>query len=178
MSTLVELIGGSDLRIDARLSAEELAADLHRAAGIPRREGGTVITYLDKDFLLTRPSLLRRVARQVAEIVPDGIDRLASTAGMSLLLGTAVSLEVGLPLVVVDGQRVRGARYPGEVVAPIEDVLRTGATALSTVEVLRSAGLVVNDVVAAVDRVSGAALLLAAHDITVRALFDMPMGAA
>jgi orotate phosphoribosyltransferase len=97
---------------------------------------------------------------------------------MSLLLGTAVSLEVGLPVVVVDGHQVRGARYAGEIVVPIEDVVLSGATALSTVQVLRSVGLIVNDVVAAVDRGSGASKLLAADDVTIRAVFHMPMGVA
>ncbi len=177
MSALVELVGETMLRIDPRLSAEELAADVHRAAGVPRRIDDTVVVYLEKDLLLTRPAVLRRVARYVAELVPPGVDRLGSTVGLSLLLGTAVSLEIGLPLVVVDGDAVQGTWYPGEVVTPIEDIVLSGASAETTVRSLRGAGLLVRDVVVAVDRAEGAATRLAANDVALRAVFALPMSA-
>ena len=176
MSALVELVGETMLRIDPRLSAEELAADVHRAAGVPRRIDDTVVVYLEKDLLLApggaptgRP--LRRGARAPGRR-PPGVDGRAVVAAR-----TAVSLEIGLPLVVVDGEAVQGTWYPGEVVTPIEDIVLSGASAETTVRSLRGAGLVVRDVVVAVDRAEGAATRLAANDVALRAVFALPMSA-
>jgi orotate phosphoribosyltransferase len=64
-----------------------------------------------------------------------------------------------------------GELSAGTRVTLIEDVVFTGATALSGARALRSAGAEPLDVLCLLDRQSGAAQLLAADGVPLRALF-------
>src|SRR3954465_9283713 len=65
------------------------------------RSGQRSSYYIDKYLFTTRPELLRRIARALAALVPAGVDRLAGTVLGAVPLATALSLETGLPMVMV-----------------------------------------------------------------------------
>jgi orotate phosphoribosyltransferase len=147
----------------------ELRADIVRAAYV---EGDFTLTgglrrsyYFDKYLFETRPALLRRLSRFLADLVPQGTDRLAAPALGAVALGTAVSLELGLPLVIVrpeSGQvgsqhPMEGELYAGEEVTLIEDVVVTGTRAMRAVSRLGDVGAKAGSVVAVLDRLEGAA---------------------
>ncbi|MFI0471019.1 hypothetical protein ACH347_43765 [Saccharopolyspora sp. 5N102] len=71
---------------------------------------------VDAGPLWTRPGLLRRVAAQVAETLPAGVDRVVGHE-QDLALLVAVSLHSGVPYAAVDhDQGIRGELYPAETV--------------------------------------------------------------
>src|SRR2546430_15819503 len=65
------------------------------------RSGRRSRYYFDKYLFETQPTILRRVGRELARLVPPETHRLAAPALGAELLGGAGSLERGPPLVLV-----------------------------------------------------------------------------
>src|SRR5256886_11551703 len=109
--------------------------------------------------------ILRRLGRHLAELVPADTQVIAARELGAVLLGGAVSMQMGLPLVLVrkepkeygTGKQVEGRFEAGRRVTVIEDVVTTGGDSLRTVEVLRNAQLEVIRLVVVLDRGEGGA---------------------
>ena len=122
--------------------------------------GTTSSVYFDKFLFLTRPDLLRDVAKEIASLIPAEVDHLASPEGAAMLLVAAVSLESGLPASVVRKQakeygtklQVEGYAPAGARVALLEDVVTTGHQVLRAAKVLEAQGVIVEIIVLALDR--------------------------
>ena len=137
MRRTIDLLSEHRLRLPREEALSELRADMVRAAYV---EGDFVFAsglrrdyYFDKYLFETRPAILRRLARFLAELVPEDTERLAAPALGAVALGTAVSLELGLPMAIVrpdaepgSPRAVEGELYAGEKVTLIEDVVVTG----------------------------------------------------
>jgi orotate phosphoribosyltransferase len=116
--------------------------------------------YFDKFRFLTDPALLRDVARAVAALLPEGVTALGAPEGAAMLLVAAVSLETGLPVVVVRKEakeygtkaRIEGIVGPEARIALIEDVSTTGHQVQRAAEVLETAGAEIAEIVLAIDR--------------------------
>jgi uridine monophosphate synthetase len=126
--------------------------------------------YLDLRLLVANPQLLRRVARAYAENLKGlTLDRLAAIPYAALPIGTAVSLEISLPLVYPrkdlkehgTGKGIEGYFEKGERVVVLDDLITTGGSKLRAIAPLEEAGLEVKDVVVLVDREQGGAEELA-----------------
>jgi len=162
---------------------QELSADLVRAAYMRGdfllSAGSRSSYYFDKYLFETRPSILRRLGRFLAELVPPDTDRVAAPELGAVLLGGAVSMELGLPLVIVkkEPKQYGGARmlegelHPGERVVLVEDVTITGSQAIRVARLLADAGAVVNGVVVVLDREEGAAERLSEAGLRYAPLF-------
>ena len=143
------------------------------------RSGRRSRYYLDKYRFETHPGLLRRVAKELAGMLPEGTDRLAGAALGGVPLATAVALETDLPFVIVrkeskgygTANRIEGVMEPGENVVLLEDVATTAGAALHAVEALREAGAGSVSVLLVLDRQEGAAEAFAAAGVPFRALF-------
>jgi orotate phosphoribosyltransferase len=167
----------------------ELARDIARVAWLEGdfvlRSGRRSTHYLDKYLFETQPSILRRVGRKLAGLIPAETQRLAAPELGAVLLGGAVSLELDLPLVLVRNREkvygtaraLEGELLPGDRVTVIEDVLTTGGAAIDAVEKVRAAGGDVLAVIGVLDREEGAAEALAELGVRFRPLFrrqDLP----
>lgn len=151
--------GASDLR--------ELGRDLVKASYLKGdfvlRSGRRSNRYFDKFLFETQPVLLKRVAERLVDLVPRQTQRLAAPELGAVLLGGAVSMEAGLPLILVrkepkgygTAKQLEGRYEPGERVTVIEDVVTTGGDSLRSVQVLRDAGLEVIHLVVVLDRGEG-----------------------
>ena len=169
---------------------EALAADLVAAAYLEGdfvlRSGRRSRYYFDKYLFETKPDILRRVGTLLAELVPAGTQRLAAPELGAILLGGAVSMETGLPLVLVrkdakeygTSKVLEGELNAGEKVTLIEDVLTTGGEAIRAAEKVREAGGELLRLIAVLDREEGAAENLAAAGVEFTPLFrkgDLPL---
>jgi orotate phosphoribosyltransferase len=177
----------------ARLAElEELARDMVRVAWLEGdfvlRSGRRSKYYFDKYLFETQPSILRRVGRHLAGLVPPETQRLAAPELGAVLLGGAVSLELDLPLVLVRSRQkeygtskaLEGVLEAGDRVTVIEDVLTSGGAAIDAVEKVRAAGGSVLALVGVLDREEGAAANLAELGVPFRPLFrksDLPVSA-
>jgi uridine monophosphate synthetase len=126
--------------------------------------------YLDLRLLVSSPALLRKAAQAYVEILRTlSFDRLAAIPYAALPIGTAVSLEMDVPLVYprkeVKGYGTRkgieGHFEQGERVVVLDDLITTGGSKLGAISPLEQAGVRVEDVVVLVDREQGGAEELA-----------------
>jgi len=151
--------GASELR--------ELGRDLVRVSYLKGdfvlRSGQRSNRYFDKFLFETDPELLRRLGRHLGALVPQETQRLAAPELGAVLLGGAVSMETGLPLVLVrkepkgygTSKQIEGHLSSGERVTVIEDVVTTGGDSLRSAQVLRGAGAEVIHLVVVLDRGEG-----------------------
>lgn len=146
---------------------ETLAADL-AAASLLRGDfvlssGARSSYYLDKYLFETDPSVLRRLGRALAARVPAGTQRIAGTELGAVALATALSLESGIPFVIVrraakeysTSKPVEGRLEAGETVVLVEDVVTTGAQVLKAADKLAAQGVTITAILAVVDREEG-----------------------
>jgi orotate phosphoribosyltransferase len=178
----LDLLAERRVRLPRSEALTELRADIVRAAYV---EGDFVLAdglrsnyYFDKYLFETRPVILRRLSRFLADLVPRETERLAAPALGAVALGTAVSLELGLPLVIVRLDRepgasrmIEGELYADEEVTLIEDVVVTGSRALRAICRVSDAGARVRQVVSVLDRHEGAAERFSEVSVGYRHLF-------
>ncbi len=127
------------------------------------RSGKRSNRYFDKFLFETDPALLRRLGKHLAGLVPAKTQRLAAPELGAVLLGGSVSMESGLPLVLVrkepkgygTSKQIEGRFEPGDRVTVIEDVVTTGGDSLRSAQVLRDAGVDVIHLVVVLDRGEG-----------------------
>src|SRR6202040_2811014 len=127
------------------------------------RSGKRSNRYFDKFLFETEPALLKRLGKHLATLVPANTQRLAAPELGAVLLGGAVSMETGLPLVLVrkepkgygTSKQIEGHLSRGDKVPVIEDVVTTGGDSLRTAQVLRDAGADVIHLVVVLDRGEG-----------------------
>jgi orotate phosphoribosyltransferase len=149
------------------------------------RSGKRSKYYLDKYLFETDPRVLRGIVYGLAAMVREdlaagaGYDRLAAPELGGIVLGAGLSLELGLPLLLVrkltkdygTQKRIEGRFEQGEKIAVIEDIVTSGGAAIQAAEALRGEGLVVGDLYCVVDREEGGAAAAAAAGLTLRPLF-------
>jgi orotate phosphoribosyltransferase len=136
------------------VAASELHGDFILSSG----KRSTV--YFDKFRFLTDPQLLRDVAKATARLLPRGVTTLGAPEGAAMLLVAAVSLESGLPVIVVRKEakdygtkaQVEGIVDPGARVVLIEDVSTTGHQVQRAAEILEGLGAQIAAIILAIDR--------------------------
>ena len=146
---------------------ETLGRDLVKASYLKGdfvlRSGKRSNRYFDKFRFETDPILLRRLGKHLATLVPKETQRLAAPELGAVLLGGAVSMETGLPLVLVrkepkgygTSKQIEGLFDPGDRMTVIEDVVTTGGDSLRSAQVLRDAGADVIHLIVVLDRGEG-----------------------
>ena len=120
--------------------------------------------YVDLRLLVSQPNLMQAAAAAYAkELAALQCDRIAGVPYAALPIGMAVALASGVPLIYNRkeskshglGKDIEGLWKPGERVVIIEDVITTGGSIVSSVELFRAAGLVVEDAIVLLDRQQG-----------------------
>jgi uridine monophosphate synthetase len=125
--------------------------------------------YIDLRLLASYPAVLREVARAYATVlrrsglVAQAGHRLAAIPYAALPIGTAVALELDMPLIYPRkeakgyglGRQIEGEFEPGQQAIVLDDLITTGGSKLAAIEPLAAAGLEVQDVVVLIDREEG-----------------------
>jgi uridine monophosphate synthetase len=135
--------------------------------------------YIDLRLLASHPVILRQVGHAYADLLrremgiggirnkvsgkQEARIRLAAIPYAAMAIGTAVSLETGLPMIYPrkeakaygTARQIEGEFEPGERAVVLDDLITTGGSKLAAVEPLEAAGLEVRDVVVLIDREQG-----------------------
>ena len=127
--------------------------------------------YVDVKAAMTDPSTLRVIGRRMAEMAREHgpFDAVAGMELGAVPLATAVSLESGLPMLIIrkgerkhgTGKRIEGRDPSGLRVFVVEDVTTSGGSTVEAVQVLRDAGAQVQHACVVVDREAGGLQALA-----------------
>lgn len=145
------------------------------------RSGQITDTYFDKYRFESNPVLLRRVAQRMLTLCPDHAEVLAGLELGGIPIATAMSLEIGWPVVFVRKsaksygtcRAVEGGEIRGRKVVVIEDIITTGGAVSDAVALLHAAGAEVTAVVCAIWRGEGAPHIGADHALPVRSAWTM-----
>jgi orotate phosphoribosyltransferase len=175
-----------ELPLLARTREQRLAELARDVVGAAYLRGDFVLSsgvrshyFFDKYLFETKPSILRRIAAFLAEMIPPGADRIAGPELGAVPLATALSLEVGLPFVIIKKDAkdyattrlVEGELYPGEKVVVVEDVISTAAQAVRAADQITRSGAQVLLILGIIDREQGGPENIAAAGYQFRSLF-------
>ena len=140
------------------------------------------------------PDLLREMVEDVVRIADlSGVDRIVTVEAMGIPLSIALSLRTGIPVSVVRKRRyglpgereigqetgyARGRLYvnglkPGDRIVFVDDVISTGGTLRPLLAAFREAGILVQDVVVAIEKGEGRALVEKESGVRVKTLQKM-----
>src|SRR2546429_10024833 len=86
---------------EMRALARKLVEASYLKGDFVLRSGKRSNRYFDKFLFETDPALLRRIGSSLAELVPKETQRLAAPELGAVLLGGAVAIETGLPVVLI-----------------------------------------------------------------------------
>ncbi len=127
--------------------------------------------YIDLRLLASYPDVLRQVAHAYANLIQEKVSpsppsatlRLAAIPYAALPIGTAVALELNLPLIYPrketrehgTARQIEGKFQPGDRALVLDDLITTGGSKLAAISPLEAAGLEVRDVVVLIDREQG-----------------------
>jgi uridine monophosphate synthetase len=126
--------------------------------------GATFSYYIDLRKIISNPQTFQQVLRAYSEILKTlTFDRIAGIPYGSLPTATGLALMLNHPMIFprkevkAHGTRrvIEGNFNPGEKVVIVEDILITGKSAIEGAEKLKSAGLLVEDIVVLIDHEEG-----------------------
>ena len=128
--------------------------------------------YIDIKRASTDPKVLKLIAEgMAAKLKEQGlkVDRIAGIVLGSVPLAAALSLETGIPYVMVrkekkdhgTGKLIEGVLNSGEKVLVVEDVITSAGSSVKGIATLRAEGAVVENVFSVIDREAGGSDALA-----------------
>lgn len=141
--------------------------------------------YIDIKKASTEPKVLKLIASKVAIAIKQieqnrntKFDRLAGIELGGVPIAVAVSLELNLPLLIIRKaekshglkERIVGSLNQGDRVVLLEDVVTTGSSALSGVEIIKAEGGSIDTVISIVDREESASKAMNEKGISLIAL--------
>jgi len=129
--------------------------------------------YIDIKKTSTDPNVLKKIAEAMAEYT-EGYDVIAGMELGAVPLVVALSLETGLPFAIIrkekrehgTGKQIEGSDIKGKKVLLIEDVTTSGGSVVKSILIIRENKGIVDEVIAVVDRESGAEKKLQNADVS------------
>ena len=124
--------------------------------------------YVDLRAVTTHPKLLKKVAKAMAKLISD-CDKVAGVELGAIPITTAISLETGIPFLMVRKQRkghgagklIEGVLAANEKVIFVEDTVTTAGSLIKAINAVREFGGIVEKAIVIVDREEGARETLA-----------------
>lgn len=137
--------------------------------------------YIDIKKASTTPSVLKLIAELMTEEISkldEKPDLIAGVVLGSVPLATAVSLETGIPYIMIrkdkkdhgTGKLIEGVLEENNLVLVVEDVITTAGSAISAIKTIRKAGGIVTDILSVIDRQSGGEENLKTIDVKLHSL--------
>ena len=128
--------------------------------------------YIDIKRASTDPKVLKLIAEGMAAKLKElglKVDRIAGIVLGSVPLAAALSLETGIPYVMVrkekkdhgTGKLIEGVLNKGDKVLVVEDVITSAGSSVKGIATLREEGAVVENVFSVIDREAGGTEALA-----------------
>ena len=137
--------------------------------------------YIDIKKASTDPKVLKKIAEEMASVLKKNkikADRIAGVVLGSIPLAAALSLETGIPFVMVRKEKkdhgttklIEGDLNSNDKVIVVEDVITSAGSSISAIRTLRENGATVLNVISVIDRESGGAEALKEIGVTLTPL--------
>ncbi len=135
--------------------------------------------YIDLKKAYTYSEVMNQIVEGMKEAVEDEkIDRIAGIELGGVPLATALSLKTGIPFIIIrkkakghgTGNRIEGELRGGDNVIVVEDIVTTGGSVISGIEVIREGGGKCSNVITVVDRLQGGLENLEKVNISLKSL--------
>jgi orotate phosphoribosyltransferase len=145
------------------------------------RSGAMSDVYFDKYRFEANPDILKAIAEQMSELIPDGTERLIGLEMGGIPLVTAISMHTGIPGGFCRKKakeygtclQVEGGVENGEKVTIIEDVITSGGAAIEAIKALREMDCEILGLLCVVDRESGGAEKFKEMEVNFEPLYKM-----
>lgn len=154
---------------------EKLKESLEESPIVKKGEYNYFVHPVTDGIPLTQPEVLKEIAVAVKNRFNTDVDKIVCVEAMGIHLATALSLETGIPFVVV---RKRQYGLPGEVavhqttgysqgelyinginsddkILLIDDVVSTGGTMIAVLQALQNMGVKIEEIVAVIEKGDG-----------------------
>jgi len=136
--------------------------------------------YIDLRIALTKPHFLESVAVAMSKRIGN-CKRIAGVELGAIPIAAAVSLETGLPFIMVRkyrkshgaGKLIEGELEEGDQVLLVEDTVTSGGTLITAIEAIREKGGIVKTALVVVDRKEGGKENLAKVNVNMITLADI-----
>lgn len=138
--------------------------------------------YLDLRLLASHPRVMKQAAAAYRTLLQKlDFDLLAAAPLAGLPIGTAVSLDMEIPLIYPrktaksygTGKSIEGVWQVGQTAVLIDDLITSGDSILDAIASLKPAGLQVRDAIVLIDREQGGPDTLAAHGYHLHAVITL-----
>jgi adenine phosphoribosyltransferase len=172
---------------------EKLKKTLEESPIIKKGEYNYFVHPVTDGIPLTQPEVLKEIAVAIKNHFHTDVDKIVCIEAMGIHLATALSLETGIPFVVV---RKRQYGLPGEVavhqttgysqgelfinginsgdkVLVIDDVVSTGGTMIAVLQALKNMGVEIAEVVAVIEKGEGKKIVEKETGLKLKALIKV-----
>lgn len=139
--------------------------------------------YIDLRVVVSYPHALRQVAAAYRTVL-EGLrfDLLAATPLAGLPIGTAICLDMNVPLIYPrktaksygTGKNVEGRWSIGQTAVVVDDLITSGDSILQTIATLKATGLRVTDAVVLIDREQGGRQTMEQQGYRLQSVYTLP----
>lgn len=169
------------------MNKQELIMNLHdigviKTGKFELKSGQVSPIYIDLREIIAYPKVLQGIATLMwQETSVHQFDVICGVPYTALPFATCMSVDNNMPMLIQRKEvkaygtkkRIEGKIIPGQHCLIVEDVVTTGGSVLETKKYLEDEGLVVTDVVVAVNREQGAIEKLAESNLRCHALMSL-----
>lgn len=127
---------------------------------------------LDPYGFISQPAIVRRLGAWMGSLLRDEAVRLVGVGASALPIALAVGLDLNMPVAFFEKGDLRGEVSPGDGVAIVADITRTGDSAIKTRDAIEDAGAETIQIFVVWDRAQGALDRLGALDTRLHVLIE------
>ena len=141
------------------------------------RSGKKTSYYIDKYRFETKPDILKEIAAQIAQKLPDSkkYDYLAAPELGGVAIAAAVSIAVNKPFLIVrkkskgygTANLIEGPYTKNQTAIMLEDVITTGGAVLTACDILKENKIHVTHIITVIDREEGASETIESNGYTI-----------
>lgn len=159
----------------------EIVSQSYLTGNFVLRGGATSSFYWDKYRFESDPRVLKHIAIELVKLLSPGVEKIAGLEMGAIPLATAMSLQTGIPALFVrkapkqfgTKNLVEGGFNSGDRAVIVEDVVTSGGQICESLLALRELGIVVQDVIAVIDREQGGRAAVENMGCTFKTIFTL-----
>lgn len=154
---------------------DKLKKTLEKSPIIKKGEYNYFVHPITDGIMLVEPEILKEVSNAITKVADLNVDKIVCMEAMGIHIATALSLKTNIPFVVVRKRcygledevavhqvtgysecelYINGLRR-GDRILVVDDVVSTGGTMVAVLNALKSVGVEVVDIIAAVEKGNG-----------------------